>query len=219
MQQLEPIYIEPEKNAQHSIIWLHGLGADGHDFVPIVPELNLNNAAIRFIFPNAPIRPVTINNGMAMPAWYDIRGIDIADKEDITGMQASQQYLNGLINHEIEKGITPQNIILAGFSQGGAVALYTLLRFPKTLGGCMALSTYLPFMSLSKQELKPDRNKTPIFWGHGNQDTVVPKDLGLMSQEHLLDLGFSVEFHTYNMPHAVCPEEIIDISRWLKQRL
>ena len=219
MQQLEPIYIEPEKNAKYSIIWLHGLGADGHDFVPIIPELKLNNEAIRFIFPNAPIRPVTINNGMAMPAWYDIRGMDIADKEDATGMQASQLYLNGLIKQEIEKGINPQNIILAGFSQGGAVALYTMLRFPEKLGGCMALSTYLPFMSLSKQELSKHANKTPIFWGHGNQDTVVPKDLGIMSQEHLLDLGFSIEFHTYNMPHSVCAEEIIDLSHWLKQRI
>jgi len=197
MQQLDPIYIEPENNAEYSIIWLHGLGADGHDFVPIVPELNLDDAGIRFIFPNAPIRPVTINNGMAMPAWYDI----------------------GLINREIEKGIKTKNIILAGFSQGGAVALYTMLRFEGTLGGCIALSTYLPFMNLSKQDLTLDANQTPIFWGHGNQDTVVPKDLGIMSQKHLLDLNFSVEFHTYDMPHSVCHEEIIDISNWLKLRI
>ena len=219
MDQLAPIYIEPEENAQYSIIWLHGLGADGHDFVPIVPELNLNEYPVRFIFPNAPTRPVTINNGMMMPAWYDIRGIDIADKEDEIGMNASQEYLNKLINREIEKGIKAKNIILAGFSQGGAVALYTMLRFPQTLGGCIALSTYLSFMRLSKQELTSGAKSTPIFWGHGNQDTVVPKDLGLMSQEHLLDLGLSIEFHSYDMPHSVCPEEIVDISRWLNKRL
>ena len=219
MQQLDPIYIEPENNAEYSIIWLHGLGADGHDFVPIVPELNLDDVGIRFIFPNAPVRPVTINNGMAMPAWYDIRGMDLADKEDAEGIQASQLYLKGLINREIEKGIKTKNIILAGFSQGGAVALYTMLRFEGTLGGCIALSTYLPFMNLSKQDLTLDANQTPIFWGHGNQDTVVPKDLGIMSQKHLLDLDFSVEFHTYDMPHSVCHEEIIDISNWLKLRI
>lgn len=217
MEQLEPIYIEPVNDAEYSIIWLHGLGADGHDFVPIVPELKLKDYAIRFIFPNAPTRPVTINNGMAMPAWYDIRGVDIADKEDSLGMHASQDYLNKLIDREIEKGIEPQKIILAGFSQGGAVALYTMLRYPQALGGCMALSTYLPFMSLSKQDMSPTAKQTPVFWGHGSQDTVVPKDLGIMSQEHLLDLGFSIEFHTYEMPHSVCAEEVIDISRWLKK--
>jgi len=217
MEQLEPIYIQPVNDAEYAIIWLHGLGADGHDFVPIVPELKLDDYAIRYIFPNAPARPVTINQGMAMPAWYDIRGMDIADKEDSIGMKESQDYLNGLINREIEKGIDPKKIILAGFSQGGAVALYTMLRFPQALGGCMALSTYLPFMSLSKSEIEKVSTSTPIFWGHDNQDTVVPKDLGITSQEHLLELGFSIEFHTYDIPHSVCAEEVIDITRWLKK--
>ena len=217
MEQLDPIYIQTVNDAEYAIIWLHGLGADGHDFVPIVPELKLDDYDVRFIFPNAPARPVTINQGMVMPAWYDIRGMDIADKEDSIGMQSSQDYLNKLIHHEIEKGIAPNKIILAGFSQGGAVALYTMLRFPQTLGGCMALSTYLPFMSLSKADMQNDAQKTPVFWGHGNQDTVVPKDLGITSQEHLLDLGFSIEFHSYDMPHSVNAEEVIDISRWLKK--
>ncbi len=216
-QQLEPIYIEPVNNAEYSIIWLHGLGADGHDFVPIVPELKLEDYAIRFIFPNAPARPVTINNGMLMPAWYDIRGMDIADKEDSVGMQESEAYLCKLINREIEKGIRAENIIVAGFSQGGAVALYTTLRFPKKLAGCMALSTYLPFMSLSKEQMHSESTQTAVFCGHGTNDTVVPLDLGQTSWEHLIDLGFSVEAHTYPMPHSVCPEEIVDIRQWIKK--
>lgn len=216
-QQLEPIYIEPVNHAEYSIIWLHGLGADGHDFVPIVPELKLEDYAIRFIFPNAPARPVTINNGMLMPAWYDIRGMDIADKEDSIGMQKSEAYLCKLINREIEKGIPAENIIVAGFSQGGAVALYTTLRFPKKLAGCMALSTYLPFMRLSKEQMHSESTQTAVFCGHGTNDTVVPLDLGQTSWEHLIDLGFSVEAHTYPMPHSVCPEEIIDIRGWIKK--
>ncbi len=215
-QQLEPIYIEPVNEAEYSIIWLHGLGADGHDFVPIVPELHLQDYAIRFIFPNAPARPVTINHGIPMPAWYDIRGMDIADKEDSVGMNESQEYLNKLINREIEKGILAEKIIVAGFSQGGAVALFTTLRFPQKLAGCMALSTYLPFMALSKQQMSNVANQTPIFWGHGNQDTVVPLDLGETSQEHLQDIGFKIEAHTYPMPHSVCGEEVLDISQWIK---
>ena len=216
-QQLEPIFIEPDGHVEYSIIWLHGLGADGHDFVPIVPELKLDDLAIRFIFPNAPIRPVTINNGIPMPAWYDIRGMDIADKEDNTGMQASQQYLQSLIEREIEKGIPADNIIVAGFSQGGAVALYTTLRFKQPLAGCMALSTYLPFMSKSNEEKQPDTEQTPIFWGHGTVDTVVPLDLGSMSQEHLAELGFSIRSLTYPMAHSVCAEEVTDISQWIRE--
>jgi phospholipase/carboxylesterase len=216
IEQLDPIFIEPENNAEFAIIWLHGLGADGHDFVPIVPELKLGDVAIRFIFPNAPIRPVTINNGIPMPAWYDIRGMDIADKEDSVGMQASHSYLQSLIDQEIDKGIPAGNIIVAGFSQGGAVALYTTLRFSQPLAGCMALSTYLPFMSKSKEEKSTHSSDTPIFWGHGTQDTVVPLDLGETSKEHLTDLGFNIRSYTYPMPHSVCAEEVIDISRWIK---
>lgn len=215
-QQLDPIFIEPQGCAEFAIIWLHGLGANGHDFVPIVPELGLDNTAIRFIFPNAPIKHVTINNGIPMPAWYDIRGMDIADKEDSVGMQASHEYLNTLINAEIEQGIAAQNIIIAGFSQGGAVALYTALRFKEPLAGCMALSTYLPFMSDSKKEKSKDSENTPIFWGHGTQDTVVPLDLGETSQEHLIELGFNIRSHTYSMPHSVCAEEVVHISDWIK---
>lgn len=213
--QLHPIIIEPEKNANYSIIWLHGLGADGHDFVPIVSELNINQFNIRYVFPNAPIQPVTINNGIPMPSWYDIRGMDIADKEDSVGMQASSSYLKELINQEIEQGISSENILIAGFSQGGAVALYTLLRYPARLAGCMALSTYLPFMANSKSELEKTSLPTPVFWGHGTEDTVVPLDLGETSKEHLLDLGFSVEAHTYDMPHSVCHQEIQDIRTWI----
>jgi len=194
--QLDPIILEPKHKAEYSIIWLHGLGADGNDFVPIVNELDIH-LNIRYIFPNAPIMPVTVNNGMEMPAWYDIKGMDIADKEDKIGMSQSSQHLTDLIDKEVAKGIKPESIIIAGFSQGGAVALYTLLRYSQKLAGCMALSTYLPFMSESKVELKKQSLETPIFWGHGTQDTVVPLSLAELSQEHLTELGFKLETHTY----------------------
>jgi len=217
IQYKQPIYIQSKTQAKYSIIWLHGLGADGSDFVPIVPELQLKDD-VRFVFPHAPIRPVTINNGYEMPAWYDIRGDDLADKEDLDGISASQEYLMKLIEQEQAQGIQFDNIIIAGFSQGGAVALYTLLRLPYKIGGCMALSTYLPFMSNSKEEINQATTETPIFWGHGSQDTVVPESLGNISINHLKELGYNIESHSYPMAHSVCHEEIQDISQWIHQQ-
>ena len=214
-----PIIIETKKNPQYAIIWLHGLGANGHDFEPIVPELGLDDFAIRFIFPNAPSRPVTINGGYVMPAWYDIKGTDIADKEDKQGMHQSQSYLNDLVGLTIADGIKSENIVIAGFSQGGAVATYSLIRMQHKLAGCLALSTYVPFMSESKNELIDLNEETPIFWGHGSLDDVVPESLGKQSANHLTELGYPVEWHSYPMAHSVNAHEITDISNWFKKIL
>lgn len=200
----------------HSVIWLHGLGADGHDFVPIIPELNLpESTSVRFIFPHAPSRPVTINGGMVMPAWYDIRGMDIADKEDREGIEASRNQLLELVDMETERGIPAENIILAGFSQGGAVVLYTALRSGTRYGGIMALSTYLPFADRAGMENVGVNSDTPLFMGHGTLDPVVPVQLGEATMKILADLGYRPAWNTYTMPHSVSADEISDISRWL----
>ena len=214
-----PIIVETQENPKYAVIWLHGLGANGHDFEPIVPELGLNDLSIRFIFPNAPDRPVTVNGGYVMPAWYDIKGPDIADKEDLQGMHQSQAYLNDLVGLTIEDGIPSSNIVIAGFSQGGAVAIYSLLRMQHKLAGCLALSTYVPFMSDSKNELSKLSNDTPIFWGHGSLDDIVPESLGKQSVKHLTELGYSVDFHSYPMAHSVHADEITDISHWFTKVL
>lgn len=211
-----PIILETQANSKNAVIWLHGLGADGNDFVSIVQELKLDQVGIRFIFPNAPLRAVTINNGHKMPAWYDIKGTDIADKEDTAGITESHNYLDKLIEQTISSGIKAENIVLAGFSQGGAVATYTYIRSPHKLGGCMALSTYVPFMANSKVQQNSASLQSPIFWGHGNQDTIVPEALGKASSTHLEELGYNVEWHSYPMAHSVNMEEINDISNWLK---
>jgi len=215
-QQAAPIVIETQENPKHAVIWLHGLGANGHDFEPIVPDLGLDKLAIRFIFPHAPNRPVTVNGGYVMPAWYDIKGADIADKEDLEGMHQSQSYLNDLVGLTIADGIPSENIVIAGFSQGGAVATYSLIRMEHKLAGCLALSTYVPFMSESKNQMTAYNNGTPIFWGHGSQDDIVPEQLGKSSANHLNDLGYSVDWHSYPMAHSVNADEIRDISLWFK---
>lgn len=214
---LPPIVIETRPNPKFAVIWLHGLGANGHDFEPIVPELGLDDLPIRFIFPHAPHRAVSINAGMAMPAWYDIKGIDLADKEDREGLQQSYDTVSQLIDEQIQAGIDTQNIVIAGFSQGGAVALYSLLRYPGKLAGCLALSTYVPFMSQTKAEMSDTNLQTPIFWGHGFMDPVVPILLGEQSTSHLRELGYTVDWHSYNMQHSVNINEINDISQWFKQ--
>lgn len=211
-----PIVIETQNNPQYAVIWLHGLGANGHDFEPIVPELGLDDIAVRFIFPHAPSRPVTINGGHVMPAWYDIKGVDIADKEDQQGMHQSQSYLNDLVGLTIADGIPPENIVIAGFSQGGAVAAYSFIRMEHKLAGCLALSTYVPFMSESTKEMTSFNKETPIFWGHGSLDEVVPESLGKQSSTHLTKLGYSVDWHSYPMAHSVNANEINDISHWFK---
>ena len=201
-------------DATHSIIWLHGLGADGHDFEPIVDELNVNQN-IRFVFPHAPQIPVTINNGMVMPAWYDIKATQIDNLQDEAGIIQSQKLILALIEREVERGINSNNIILAGFSQGGAIALHTALRYQKPLAGIMALSTYLPLLESVESEIDESNREIPIFLAHGTHDSVIPIQLAVDTQATLNNLGYSAELESYEMEHSVCPDEIEDISNWI----
>jgi phospholipase/carboxylesterase len=201
---------------QAAVVWLHGLGADGHDFEPIVPELRLADGPdLRFVFPHAPVRPVTINMGMQMRAWYDIMNFDSGPPRDLPGIEASAAAVRALIEREVERGIPSERIVLAGFSQGGAIAMYTGLRYEQRLAGIMGLSTYL-ILSEPLADDRSDANaSTPILVAHGTQDPVVPYPAGERSVARLTELGYPVEWHSYPMPHAVCPEEIADIRRWL----
>lgn len=200
----------------HAIIWLHGLGATSGDFPPIVPELGLRaSPTIRFVFPQAPNRPVTVNGGMVMPAWYDIKGVDIKDKQDAQGMQESQAFLQALVQQQIALGIPSEHIILAGFSQGGAVAYHTFVRSERRLAGMLNLSTYLPFAENVKVEQSGVNLKTPIFASHGTFDPVVPLALGEMSVTRLRELGYAVTWETYPMQHQVVMEQIQEIGRWI----
>jgi phospholipase/carboxylesterase len=200
------------------VVWLHGLGADGHDFEPIVPELGLKFAA-RFVFPHAPVRPVTINGGMAMRAWYDILGFDRNAAEDAAGIRASAAAVTELIDNEIERGTPAERIVLAGFSQGGAIALQTALREPRRLGGVMALSTYLPLAGSLPAERSAANAGLPIFMAHGTADNVLPLALGESSRRVLEASGYRVEWHAYAMAHSVCLEEIGAIGAWLAARV
>ncbi len=217
---LPAIELETAVNPRHSIIWLHGLGADGNDFAPIVPEL-VDRAwpALRFVFPHAPVRPVTINNGMAMRAWYDIVGFDLQSRQDEAGVRASVREVETLIAREHERGVPSEQIVLAGFSQGGAVALAAGLCHAQPLAGIVALSTYLPIAEVITGERDPANAATPIFWGHGSADPVVALQRGIASRDLLQSLGYTVDWHTYPMAHAVCAEEIVDLRRWLGARL
>jgi len=220
---LETIEIETGKNPSASVIWMHGLGADGNDFVPVVNELGLDGAAAtRFVFPHAPMRPVTINNGHVMRAWYDVSFGDLEGKSrcaDEQGVRESQAQINALIEREEKHGIAAANIVLAGFSQGGAIALHTGLRHPRKLAGVMALSTYLPLADSLRQEAAPANKATPIFMAHGLFDPLVPLVMGTGSMTFLIGLGYAVEWHQYPMPHSVCAEEIEDIGAWLQRVL
>jgi phospholipase/carboxylesterase len=211
---LDAIEIETALNAELAVIWLHGLGADGHDFEPIVPELKLRFAA-RFVFPHAPVRPVTINGGMAMRAWYDILGFDRQAREDDAGIRASAAQVAELIDREVARGIPAERIVLAGFSQGGAIALHTALREPRTLGGLIALSTYLPLASTVAAERSAANARIPIFMAHGIADNVLPLGLGEASRRTLAALGYKVDWHAYSMAHSVCLEEVGAIGAWL----
>lgn len=216
---LETIELETAKNPSAAVIWMHGLGADGNDFVPIVNELDLAGApGIRFVFPHAPTRPVTINNGYVMRAWYDISFGDLEGhtrKADERGVRESQAQIGQLIARENARGIAAAKIVLAGFSQGGAIALQTGLRYPEKLAGVMALSTYLPLAESFAQEAAPQNKATPVFMAHGSQDPVVPYAMGRNSRDLLQQAGYVVEWHDYPMQHSVCPEEVADIGRWL----
>ena len=197
-----------------SVVWLHGLGADGHDFEPIVPELK-SGFPVRFVFPHAPVRPVTINGGMAMRAWYDILGFDHHAKEDAAGIRASAIAVGQLIEREVERGIPSERIVLAGFSQGGAIALHAALREPRPLAGVLALSTYLPLATSLASERSPANAGVPIFMAHGTSDSVLPLSLGESSRRALEVLGYAVDWHSYPMAHSVCLEEVGAIGAWL----
>lgn len=216
MPSADMVVIEPDQTATASVIWLHGLGADGHDFEPIVPELGgAITREVRFIFPHAPPRPVTINGGYVMRAWYDITEMDLAQGTDVAGVRESDGILRTYIEAEIRKGISIERIVLAGFSQGGAIALHTGLRFPHRLAGILALSTYLPLPESAAEEAEPVNAAIPIFMAHGRQDPIIGIGQAERSKELLTSLGYGVEWHTYPMPHAVCPDEIGAISAWL----
>lgn len=220
---LETIEIETAKNPAASVIWMHGLGADGNDFVPIVNELELDGTpAIRFVFPHAPMRPVTINNGYVMRAWYDVSFGDLEGQSrlaDERGVRESQAHITALIEREARRGVAAEHTVLAGFSQGGAIALQTGLRHPRKLAGVMALSTYLPLAESLPQEAAPANKPTPVFMAHGTYDPVVPLMMGAGSMTVLTGLGYAVEWRQYPMPHSVCPEEIEDIGDWLRRVL
>jgi len=214
------VEIETKPNPKWAIIWLHGLGADGHDFEPVVPHLvDKEWPGLRFVFPHAPVRPVTVNNGTAMRAWYDIAGMDIAQKQDEIGIRHSMQLLNELIERENARGIQSEHIFLAGFSQGGAIVLAGGLRHSKSLCGIIALSTYLPLAEKLVGEKTTANHGTPIFMAHGTQDGVVPLPLGALGRDFLTQQGYSVDWHHYSMAHQVCMEEIADLRQWIATRL
>jgi len=213
---LETIEIETAPTPNAAVIWLHGLGADGNDFVPVVPEIvRRAERAWRFVFPHAAVRPVTINGGMRMRAWYDIISLDRKATEDEPGFRDSDAAVRQLISREVERGIPANRIVLAGFSQGGAVSLYTALRYPERLAGVMALSTYLPLAGRLAAERAPANEGTSIFMAHGLTDAVLPISMGLESRDRLKSLGFTIEWHQYPMAHAVCTAEIADIREYL----
>jgi phospholipase/carboxylesterase len=210
--------VQGSGDVQYAVIWLHGLGASANDFPPIVPELGLDpSRAIRFIFPQAPDRPITINGGMSMPGWYDIKGANIEDKQDLIGMGESQVLLEELIQRQIGLGIASSNIVIAGFSQGGAVVYHTGLRSKHKLAGMLTLSTYLPFA----QQVPAERNKinsdTPIFASHGTYDAMVPFEFGKNSVDTLSKLGYQVQWRSYPMEHQVVMEQIQDIGAWINK--
>lgn len=216
MSLLEREIVETHTSPTASVIWLHGLGADGHDFLPIVPQLNLpQDLALRFIFPHAPKQAVTINGGYVMRAWYDIAHPDLTERQDDAGVRASQKLVLDLIEDEVNKGIKPQRIVLAGFSQGGAIALHTALRYPQRLAGIMALSTYLPLADSFSHEAHSSNHSLPIMMAHGTQDPIVPISAAERSKQFLLRENYQVEWFTYPMAHSVCIEEISDIGDWL----
>lgn len=215
-----PEYVEVGPgDAQYSIIWLHGLGADGHDFEPLVPELGLADRSVRFVFPHAPVQAVTLNGGMAMRAWYDIRSPQIQQDEDAVGIRGSQAMIEALIQQQQQRGVAASRIILAGFSQGGAVALHTGLRHAELLGGILALSTYLPLVPDLEQERQHVNQAVPIFMAHGSDDPVVPLSLAETSCQILQQAGYQVTWKCYPMQHQVCLDEIADIAIWLRQHL
>jgi len=215
---LEHITFETSPHPQHSIIWLHGLGADGSDFLPIAQELKLEKP-IRFIFPHAPVMPVTLNGGYAMRAWYDIFSLELGSPQDDVGIRRSQAEIEILIAQEVKRGMATENILLAGFSQGGAIALHTALRHPTRLAGVLALSTYLPLHASLAAEQSPANANIPIFMAHGTYDEIIKPEIALASNKQLATMGYSVDWHEYPMAHSVCQDEILHIRRFIMTTL
>jgi len=215
-QRLPTIRREPMGRHQATILWLHGLGADGHDFEPIIDELGLpKTLGVRFILPHAPRRPVTMNGGWVMRAWYDISHSDLGRKADLSGIEETLQAMDVLINDELDQGILPRNLLIAGFSQGGVIALEAISRFQDKLGGAIALSGYLA----RGEGLPAAEGPKPVFLAHGTEDPIVPYALGLQARQDLVDKGYEVDWHSYTMPHSVCQEEIKDIRDWILNQL
>jgi phospholipase/carboxylesterase len=213
---LDTVEVSPPLPARASVILMHGLGADGHDFESLVPELHMPEAtAIRWVFPDAPVRPVTLNGGVRMRAWYDIVSIDRRAVEDEVGIRESADGLRALVRRERERGIPARRIVLAGFSQGGAMALFTALREAERLAGVLALSTYLPLARTLAAEAHPANAAVSIFMAHGTLDPIVPLSLGEASRDRLRSRGYEVEWRTYAMAHGVCAEEVADVRQWL----
>jgi len=213
---IELIFPKTNKSVEHAIIWLHGLGASSSDFPPIVPELGLSpHRPIRFIFPQAPNRPITVNGGMVMPGWYDIKGVEIADKQDAVGMAESKATLDQFIQQQMDLGIKSKNIIIAGFSQGGAVTYHTGLRSAHKLAGMLTMSTYLPFAEDVASMRSKANLDTPIFASHGTIDPVVPIAMGQQSASALTALGYQVKWQSYPMEHQVSLQQISDIGEWI----
>ncbi len=217
---LEKIVHEPTSEAKATVIWLHGLGADGHDFEPVIPQLDLpETSAIRFIFPHAPMIPVTLNAGFVMRAWYDIKSLESNRDEDADGIRQSATAVAEIISAETEKGIDSEKIFLAGFSQGGAIALHLGLRLERKIAGVIALSTYLPLHESLATEAHEANKSTPIFMAHGQMDPIVPINAGTMSRDYLEKHGYEISWHQYPMEHSVCMEEIKSIGRWIQDTI
>lgn len=215
-----PVVIETGAQPVASVIWLHGLGADGHDFEPIVPELCLPpGLAIRFIFPHAPYRPVTWNNGYVMRAWYDLAMTEHGFVQNIEHLREAEATVHGLIDHERARGIESERVVVAGFSQGGAVIMHAGLHYPSALAGILSLSGPVPYLDQLVGSIEAANTDTPIFLAHGDQDAVVPFAIGQKAQERLTAAGLGVEWHRYSVGHGLCEEEVDDISRWLSRVL
>ena len=214
------LVVETGREPVASVIWAHGLGADKHDFESIIPMLDLpDSLPLRFVFPNAPVRPITVNGGMEMRGWYDIRSMTINEKEDAEGVKESARTLAGLIEEQISLGVPSSHIVLAGFSQGGAIALYQGLQYPQPLAGIIVLSGYLPLHNTLDDISSEFAGSTPVFMGHGSQDPIVPVELGLFTRDLLLERKVEVQWRTYPMGHSVSVEEIADLGRWLVELL
>jgi phospholipase/carboxylesterase len=212
---LPTVEINPPVPVVATVVWMHGLGADGYDFVDMVPALGLRERGVRFVFPHAPLRAVTINNGYVMRAWYDVRSLSFVDREDRTGLEESRRAVEALVHREKEWGVAPGRVVLAGFSQGGALALYTALRSEERLAGVVALSTYLPVANDAETTLA----RIPVLMAHGTGDAVIPLHLARLSRQALEGRGYVVEWHEYFMGHELCPEEVADVRVFLEQIL